>query len=85
MSAKKQYQPKTKEELKQAIQEYQQGKHKERGEPNDWDVSLITDMRLLFKLGGRVFRLGNSRTPKTKRIQTLEETHFNSFFVTISK
>jgi hypothetical protein len=48
MSAKKQYQPKTKKELKQAIQEYQQGKHKERGEPNDWDVSLITDMSDLF-------------------------------------
>jgi hypothetical protein len=45
---KKQYQPKTKKELKQAIQEYQQGKHKERGEPNDWDVSLITDMSDLF-------------------------------------
>ena len=48
MSAKKQYQPKTREELRQAIQEYQQGKHKERGEPNDWDVSLITDMSQLF-------------------------------------
>ena len=45
---KKQYQPKTKKELKQAIREYQQGKHKERGEPNDWDVSLITDMSQLF-------------------------------------
>ena len=48
MSAKKQYQPKTREELKQAIKEYQQGKHQERGEPNDWDVSLITDMSQLF-------------------------------------
>ena len=48
MSAKKQYQPKTREELRQAIQEYQQGKHQERGEPNDWDVSLITDMSRLF-------------------------------------
>ena len=50
MSANKQYQPKTKKELKQAIQEYQQGKHQERGEPNDWDVSLITDMSQLFCL-----------------------------------
>ena len=48
MSANKEYQPKTKKELKRAIQEYQQGKHKERGEPNDWDVSLITDMSQLF-------------------------------------
>ena len=48
MSANKEYQPKTKKELKQAIQEYQQGKHQERGEPNDWDVSLITDMSQLF-------------------------------------
>jgi hypothetical protein len=50
MSANKQYQPKMKGELIQAIQEYQQGKHKERGEPNDWDVSLITDMSHLFFL-----------------------------------
>ena len=50
MSANKQYQPETKEELKRAIQEYQQGMHKERGEPNDWDVSLITDMSQLFWL-----------------------------------
>jgi surface protein len=48
MSANKQYQPKTRKELKQAIREYQQGKHQERGEPNDWDVSLITDMSNLF-------------------------------------
>ena len=48
MSANKEYQPKTKKELKRAIQEYQQGKHQERGEPNDWDVSLITDMSQLF-------------------------------------
>ena len=48
MSANKEYQPKTKKELTQAIKEYQQGKHQERGEPNDWDVSLITDMSQLF-------------------------------------
>jgi hypothetical protein len=48
MSANKEYQPKTKKELKRAIQEYQQGKHQERGEPNDWDVSLITDMSQLL-------------------------------------
>jgi hypothetical protein len=43
------YQPKTKNELKQAIQDYQMGKYNERGKPNDWDVSSITDMSELFK------------------------------------
>ena len=42
------YQPKTKDELKQAIRDYENGKHKERGVPNNWDVKLITDMSQLF-------------------------------------
>ena len=42
------YQPKSKDELKKAIQEYLNGEKKERGLPNDWDVSLITDMSRLF-------------------------------------
>jgi surface protein len=43
------FQPQTKNALKQAIKDYQNGFNKERGEPNDWDVSLITDMSGLFK------------------------------------
>jgi surface protein len=42
------YKPTTKDELKLAIKEYQNGE-KRRGEPNEWDVSLITDMSSLFE------------------------------------
>ena len=40
-------QPKTKEELKKWIQEYCKGE-KNHGEPNTWDVTLVTDMSYLF-------------------------------------
>ena len=51
---KKPYQPTDNYALKRAIKEYQNGNHKERGRPNDWDVSLITDMSQLF-YGNRTF------------------------------
>ena len=78
MSAKKQYQPKTREELRQAIQEYQQGKHQERGEPNDWDVSLITDMSELFR-GNKTFN-----EPLNKWV-TKQVTNMSHMFVGASK
>jgi len=41
-------QPKTKEELKELIKEYDGGV-KNHGEPNTWDVTLVTDMSCLFE------------------------------------
>jgi len=40
-------QPKTSEELKEWIEEYDGGV-KNHGEPNTWDVTLVTDMSKLF-------------------------------------
>ena len=40
-------QPKTSEELKEWIKEYDGGM-KNHGEPNTWDVMLVTDMSELF-------------------------------------
>ena len=40
-------QPKTKEELKAWLKEYCKGV-KNHGEPNPWDVTLVTDMSKLF-------------------------------------
>ena len=40
-------QPKTKNELKTWIEEYCEGV-KNHGEPNTWDVTLVTDMSWLF-------------------------------------
>ena len=78
MSANKQYQPETKEELKRAIQEYQQGKHKERGEPNDWDVSLITDMSQLF------YQNNTFNEPLNKWV-TKQVTNMSNMFASASK
>ena len=78
MSAKKQYQPKTREELRQAIQEYQQGKHQERGEPNDWDVSLITDMSQLFWMN-------NTFNEPLNKWVTKQVTNMSNMFAGASK
>ena len=78
MSANKEYQPKTKKELKRAIQEYQQGKHQERGEPNDWDVSLITDMSQLF------YQNNTFNEPLNKWV-TKQVTNMNQMFAYASK
>ena len=48
VNAAGQQQPKNKEELCKWINEYCQG-YKYHGEPNDWDVTLITDMSHLFE------------------------------------
>ena len=44
------WRPINKIELKEAIKDFQwkKGEYKKRGKPNDWDVSLITDMSELF-------------------------------------
>ena len=76
--ANKQYQPKTREELGQAIHEYQQGKHQERGEPNDWDVSLITDMSNLF------FETKTFNEPLNKWV-TKQVTNMSQMFYGASK
>ena len=41
-------QPKSKEELREWLEEYCKGV-KNHGEPNTWDVTLVTDMSGLFK------------------------------------
>ena len=42
------FKPKTKEELRKAIEEYCENDDQKYGNINDWDVSLITDMSNLF-------------------------------------
>ena len=42
------FKPKTKEELRNALEEYCENDDKTKGNINDWDVSLITDMSDLF-------------------------------------
>ena len=42
------FKPKNKFELKSALVDWVEYKYIARGKPNDWDVSLITDMSELF-------------------------------------
>ena len=45
------FQPKTTEELKQAIKKYCENDDQTNGNINDWDVTLITDMSHIFNCG----------------------------------